>query len=75
MQTLIERAQERAKDISASRARGTAGIELELLAEILIESRITNGRLPPEKDVPRTWLRLFKRFKRWMTYQPKGEIK
>jgi len=71
---LIDRAHAQAKDISASLARHNQGIDLELLAEILNELRVLNGRLPNE-DMPRTWLRLFNRFKRWIAYRPNGELK
>jgi len=69
MDDLIERAQTRAHELRAGIARSNSGVDLELLAEILNEMRISNGRLPNE-DVPRSWLRWYGRFKRWISYAP-----
>ena len=69
MDDLIERARARASEISASVGKSRNGLDLELLVEILIESRVISGRKPRPVDEPRGWLRLLRRFRHWMKYK------
>ena len=66
---LIERAHTRAREVSSSVGKSNLGIDLELLAAMLIELRAISGRKPRPVDVPRSLFQLLSRFKKWIIYK------